>query len=312
MKKLILFLCLIMIGISLSGCSSKMSGKSDNIIRGEHEIINERDGTATNISESSAKESNKNGKSDLDKRKLIKDVAMVIQTKSFDEFIESLETEIDSQGGFIQKSDVTGRGFDDSNTYRYATIVVRIPAEKLDDFTGKVSSLGNVKEKSENVEDITMDYVDIESRIKALKVEQQSLLKLLEKADNLSDILTIQDHLADVRYELESYEAKIRTYDDLIAYSTVTMEIREVERVTKTDPKNIWQEISNKLSDNIYSISKAGRGFFVWFVGNSPYFAILAVIVVVIIIIIRIANKKSRRKAPPLPPQTPQSDKHII
>ncbi|MDD3693283.1 MAG: DUF4349 domain-containing protein [Oscillospiraceae bacterium] len=309
MKKLILFLCLISIGISLAGCSSKMAGKSDGIVR--EEIFEENNGATTDIIATSEKGVKKNIKSDLDKRKLIKNVTMIIQTKSFDEFIESLETEIDSRGGFIQKSDITGKGFDDFNTYRRATIVVRIPAEKLDDFTGKVSSLGNVKEKSENVEDVTMDYVDVESRIKALKVEQQSLLELLEKADNLKDILTIQDHLANVRSELESYEAKMRTYDDLIAYSAVTMEIIEVERVIQSNPENIWQEIGNKLSDNIYNISKAGRSFFVWFVGNSPYFAIIAVIVVVIIIIIRIATKKSRRKAPPFPPQTPQSGNQL-
>jgi hypothetical protein len=151
-----------------------------------------------------------------------------------------------------------------------------------------------------------MDYVDIESHIKALKTEQESLLKLLEKADNLDNILTIQNHLTDVRYELESYETKRRTYDDLISYSTVTMEIHEVERETPTEKLTMWQEIGNNLSNNLSQIGEGARGLFVWFVSASPYLLILAAIALIVLLIIRTSIKKSRRNS--LPPAIPPSD----
>ncbi|MDD2362946.1 MAG: DUF4349 domain-containing protein, partial [Oscillospiraceae bacterium] len=157
------------------------------------------------------------------------------------------------------------------------------------------SSLGNVPQKTEGSEDVTMNDVDIQSRIKALKTEQESLLRLLEAADKLNDILTIQNQLSHVRHELESLESQLRTYDDLVDYSTVTMSINEVERETPTKDRSMWQEIGENLSNNINSIGKACQGFFIWFVSVSPFLVIMAVIVIVILLIVRSAVKKNKR-----------------
>ena len=228
-------------------------------------------------------------------RKLIKDVSMTIQTTSFDEFIASLQTEIDQQSGFVQSSTITGNSYT-STSYRHATIVTRIPAGNLDQFTGQVSALGKVTSKTENVKDVTMSYVDVESHIKALQTEQESLLKLMESATKLDDIIKIQDRLTNVRTDLESYETKLRTYNDLISYSTVTMNISEVTRVTDTESKGFWQQIGSKFINNLYHIGRGFRGFFIWFIGNSPILLLIAAAVLIVIACIRFHKKRKRRR----------------
>lgn len=294
MKRKLLFVSVILIVCVLAAACNGAAPIGEKIGRsdGGGYYINEvaDDVTAT-------EEKSENQIKDIKTRKLIKDSELEIETKEFDKFISNLEKEINRLGGYIQKSDVSGST--DYGANRYALIVARIPADKLDDFTNQVSTLAAVKSKKESVRDVTMDYVDIESRIRALKAEEESLLALLKKAERLDDILSIQKALTDVRYQLESYESKIRTYDDLIEYSTVTMEIQEVERETPTKNIGLWQEIGGNLSENIQAIGKAARSFFIWFVSSLPYFVIIAAIAVIILLIICLSIR--RRKKEELP-----------
>ena len=97
-------------------------------------------------------------------------------------------------------------------------------------------------------EDVTLNYVDMESRIEALKIEKKSLEKLLGEAKNLTDLFSIQERLTEVIYEIESYESQLRTYDNLIDYTTVTIYISEVERTIAAENQSIWQEIGTNIS----------------------------------------------------------------
>ena len=57
-----------------------------------------------------------------------------------------------------------------------------------------VSEIGNVTQKNESVEDVTLQYVDVESRKKALETEQERLMELLSSAENMEDLLAIESN----------------------------------------------------------------------------------------------------------------------
>ncbi len=86
-------------------------------------------------------------------------------------------------------------------------LTARIPAELSDQFVGQLGSLGTMVSQSESAEDITLRYTDTESRIASLKTEQERLLALLDKADSLDSIITLESRLTEVRYELENYQS---------------------------------------------------------------------------------------------------------
>ena len=77
-----------------------------------------------------------------------------------------------------------------------------------------------------------MNYVDTETHLAALRTEQESLMRILADAETVEDLIAVQSRLSEVRYEIESYESVLRTYDDQIAMSTVTLRVQEVERET--------------------------------------------------------------------------------
>lgn len=318
-RKLVLLSLLLAVCMLMTACKAKMStAKSDNVQNGTaQEQYSANAGTAGDntadagtADNTSASKLTENSSHDLDTRKLIKDVTMSIQTKSYDAFMTGLKSAIDSCGGYVQSSKSTGNSYMSASSCS-ATVVARIPADKLDAFMSRISSAGNVTSKTENVQDVTSDYVDIESRIAALKTEQESLLNLMKNATNMDDILTIEKRLTEVRTDLESYESKQRTYDNLVAYSTVTMDIAEVEKITPVSVKKqtMWQEIGGNLKNNLTDIGMAFRSIFIWFVSALPYLLLIAFFAFAALWIIRMATRKSRRERQrPYTPIIPPTD----
>ena len=178
--------------------------------------------------------------------------------------------------------------------------MIRVPSEKSGEFSSYVSDNSTVTQREVRTEDVTLNYVDMESRIAALKIEKESLEKLLREAADLTDLFSIQERLTDVIYKIESYESQLRTYDNLIDYTTVTVYISEVERVAAAQDQSIWQEIGTNLSNNVQDIGAFFTALFVWLASALPYLAVLAVIAVIVILIVRRCQKHRKRDRQPL------------
>ena len=224
-------------------------------------------------------------------RKLIRTINLDVETLDFEEFIGNLKAEISALGGYIESSSVGGNSYNYSYN-RNANFTCRIPSEKLDSFIGTVNGLGNITYSYEDTTDVTLKYVDTEARIKSLQTEYDRLLELLAEAENIDTIILLEQRITDVRYQLESYQSQLRTYDNLVDYSTVHLNVNEVKRVTSTEKETVWERISSDFGDNIYSIWIDAQDFFVWFVASIPYFIIWAVIIAAVILVAKRIIKK--------------------
>ncbi len=282
MKKI---LCILLVGLLLTLTACSASEMDSGNKAGIYE-----DGIGYTDSGASTAETDT-----LSDRKLVKNVEMQIETKQFDKFVPSLERAVNDLGGYVESSQLNSPSGATDNDRR-STVVVRVPAEKLDEFFAAIGDGGTVTYKKESVSDITSNYIDTESRIKALKGEQETLLELLKSATNLSDVLEIQKRLSTVTAELESYQGQLNAYDNQVEFSAVTIDIVEVDREASAEDSSFWGEIGTKLGDNLYSIGQAARTFTVWLISSLPYFAIIAAIVIVIVLWIRIALRRKRRR----------------
>jgi len=231
--------------------------------------------------------------------KIIKKVSMTVETRNFDALITTINDKIEGLGGYVESSSINGNRYYNSEENRQGRIVARIPQERLDEFTDFVNEAANVIHSEMNTENVTLKYVDIESRIKALQIEQERLFALLEKEDTLDDIITLESRLSDIRYELQNYESQIRTMDNQVQYSTVTLTIYEVERITPVaeEKKTVWNRIHNGLSDTLYDISEGVKNFIVLFVVNLPYLIIWGGIFAIGVLIFRGFYRRYRRNA---------------
>lgn len=216
----------------------------------------------------------------LSERKLIKTVDLNVETKSFDEVMNTLEKQVASMGGYIENMETyNGSTYSGYRSERNASMTIRIPKDKLDAFLNTVSDISNVVRRSENVDDVTLAYVDTESRRNALRTEQERLLELLAVAQSIDEIIMIEDRLSDVRYELESMESQLRTYDNKVDYSTVYLYVDEVKELTPVSEETVWQRISGGFGESLKDIGNGFVEFVIWFVVNLPYLAMGAVLI---------------------------------
>lgn len=235
-------------------------------------------------------------------RKLIKTVNLNVETEEYDVLMPALEQRVASLGGYIEDMSSYNRGNNYSSDYigtkylRYASLTIRIPKENLDAFLSTVAEQSNIVSRSESVTDVTLQYVDLESHKRALLAEQDRLLELMERAETVEDIIAIEGRLSEVRYQLESMESQLRTYDNKIDYSTVYLSIDEVEQYTPTDQTSVGQRISSGFMESLRGVGRGISNFAIWFVIHLPYIVVWAVIIVVIVLIVRAICKAIARR----------------
>lgn len=227
-------------------------------------------------------------------RKLIRRISLSVETDDYPVFVESFQSKLLALGGYIEDMEASTSG-----RCPCATILVRVPADRLNELTDSVSGIGNITYKHESQQDVTLQYTDTESHITALRTEQDRLLQLLNKAENLSEILEIEDRMTSVRYQLESYERSLRALSNQVEYATATIEVVQVERFTPTEELGYWEKIGKGLKDSVNGMWEDVKELFSDIVVSLPYLLLFAILPLVILLLVikRIVRKRKAGKA---------------
>src|SRR6266480_3149338 len=146
------------------------------------------------------------------------DVSLVVQ--DFDAANEQLLLLVKSQQGFVAKSEVAGSaGAPRSGHWR-----IRLPVDHYQDFLSALVKLGVPEKNTTDSQDVTDEYYDVEARIKNKKVEEERLLKHLEKSTGkLEEILAVETEISRVRGEVERLQGRLRVLANQTELTTVTV-----------------------------------------------------------------------------------------
>ena len=223
-------------------------------------------------------------------RKLVYNSNISLETKKFDEDVARVKELVSANGGYLESNSTYG-----SVEYggRSANMLARIPADKYQDFMSSVGDVGSLTSKSENVEDITSSYVDVQARLKSLNTKLERLQELEAEADNVTDLLEIEDRINDVQYQIESYTAQKKTYDDKIDYSTVSVDISEVVTYSEVKADSAWNRFAEAFAGSFTGFIEFLQNLVIGLIYLLPYIIIVAIVVVVII---RIQKKRKIKK----------------
>ncbi len=222
-------------------------------------------------------------------RKLITRVNIEAETEELDPFVARIEGKAASLGGYIESSSMytSSPYYGSGSTGRQADITARIPAKRLNEFIAELEGGSNIISRSRNVEDVTLSYVDTQAHKEALEAEKQSLLKLMNEAKSIEDIMAIETRLTDVRYELESIERQLRSYDNQIDYSTVYINLREVKVYTPQEQATVADRITKGFRESLNSVAVGCVDFAVFFITHLPQLVVFVIVVVIIVLLIR-------------------------
>lgn len=163
--------------------------------------------------------------------KIVRTANAEIEVRRFDRAWPAANAIAGRMGGFVTNSstelveDRLGRG----------SIVMRVPAEKLDTAIAELRKLGRLRNMSTTADDVSAPIADVKARLKALQAQELQLLELMGRANTLSETLEVRSQLDAVRQEIESYKAQRDVYENQVRYSTINATIFE-RGIDPSDP----------------------------------------------------------------------------
>lgn len=306
MKKRLLPLFLALL-LSLSACGSSSGGTANSAAAGDASADNGWAEAAMDAADTA-------GGADFSavrrNAKLILNADLSLETQDFEKSAADIEKMTAEAGGYIESSGTYG----DTGS-RSANYTLRVPQEKFEQFYAQLGENMHVVSRSRSSEDVTEQYTDIETRLATLQTKHERLLSLLEKADKMEDIISLENALADCEYEIDSLTGSKRHYDDLVGFSTFYINLREVQTLTATaDGTGFGAQLTQAAKTGARGLADVVRGTILGVVMFWP--AVILLIAGTTAGVILHRRRKAKRLAawnaqmqqtPPAPPaETPQ------
>ena len=159
-----------------------------------------------------------------DHAKIIYTANLSLESKDYDAARAALDAALAEAGGYLESSSE----YSDAGDSRSVSLTYRVPQQNYENCLAAVAEAGNVTYKNQQADDVTAQYMDVETRLENLKNQRTRLQQLQQQADNLSDLLEIESSLTDVQSQIESWQSQMDWYNDQVEECTVNVSLSEV------------------------------------------------------------------------------------
>lgn len=237
--------------------------------------------------------------------KLIRRAEISIQTTDFPAAIESLDALTNRLEGYYEQAKTQGGDYYDANARRYAMYTIRIPKEQFQVFLDAAGEIGHVVSSSESSADVGEEYHDTELRLRTLQTKQDRLMALLEKAEVMEDIISLENSLSDVQYQIEQLTSTLNRYDSLVDYATIELSVNEVIRLTDDSGQadSLILRLGSAFTGGFADFGRTAGDAMVWLAYHLIGLIIFAAASAGIIVLGRkILRRRNEKKGPPAQP----------
>jgi Domain of unknown function (DUF4349) len=177
---------------------------------------------------------------------------------------------------------------------------VRVPVAEFDTFLDAVAGLGVPERNSVDSQDVTEEYYDLDTRVKNKKVEEQRLLKHLEKSTGkLEDILAVEREISRVRGEIEQQEGRLRLLANLTALTTVTITIQEIKNYVPPQTPTFTATIGETFTGSVDVLIAFGKRLVLVAAALTPWLPLLIIIGLAVWLSLRRSSRRSPALHPP-------------
>ena len=225
-----------------------------------------------------------------DGQKIVYTGNLRIQTLEYDKSAASIRQKIKEAGGFSESESERDNNYywysynGGNGSTRYLDITARIPSEKFESFINSLSGDGKIMSRSVNAENISQVYANKETYKKSLEIEQQRLLEMMDKAQTIEEMITVESRLSEVERQLNVYKTDLAQMDKDVEYSTIYISLEEVKRYSEeTHTLTFAEELKYAFDDAISSFKNFCEDVVLFVVRNFPFLIIFVIILVLII-----------------------------
>ncbi len=156
----------------------------------------------------------------------------------------------------IEKIVKSGNGYigsenEQNTTYSITNdMIIRVVNKDFDSMVSKLLAVANnVNSKNISAEDVTAEFVDIQSRLKSKKEIEKRYLDILQKASKVSDILEIEQKIGEIREEIEAKEGELKYLSDQVDYSTININVHQEFEYTPTDKPGFFGRLGSAFGN---------------------------------------------------------------
>jgi hypothetical protein len=223
-------------------------------------------------------------------RQLIRNANVTWVVDEFDRGSDYLRARISQDGGYIANEEISQ--WEESQTGYFQ---IRLPADRLDPFLEALEDMGTVQNRNLYTEDVTMEYVDVQSRIQVMRVKEARLLELIAQSGDLADLLAVENELGATRGELESLEGRMRYLSNQVEYSTVSLQLRQkpvsTSAIQGTGLEQVLERFREAFVVSVNQLLILLGNLVVWIGRALPYLVVLAAVFCLIWRIVRRKRK---------------------
>lgn len=176
-------------------------------------------------------------------------------------------------GGYVDEDNETLNG--DSNQKQYE-LKIRVPAKNFELVLDTVSSSAyKIDSKNISISDVTIQYIDEKARLDNKKALEQRYLQLLAKANKISDMLEIENKLAEIRGEIESVQGQLNYLSKQVAYSSLDITFYTNQPAQVNSGDGIGYKFKTAIADGWKTL----QNLFFGLIGLWPVLLIVAVMI---------------------------------
>ena len=234
--------------------------------------------------------------------KLVYTGNLTVETTDFSATLARVKENITQMGGFIESEDDSDDaygwymdGYRKSSSTLRTYIQARIPSARFYEFLdGVEGDSAKVTSRSVNVQNISRRYSETATTIESYEIQERRLLEMMEDAKRVSDMLEIEARLSEVQGYLKQYRNSLADMDTDVAYSTVSISIREVGIYTRPEATSFGDKLKESFSDGIWRFRNGVESFCVWLAGSFLQLILYIIILWLIIVIIKKLVRRRR------------------
>ncbi|MEA5467381.1 DUF4349 domain-containing protein [Spirulina sp. 06S082] len=208
---------------------------------------------------------------------LVKTAEIDLEVESIDAIVTAItDTVKRNQGDILELQNNKPSNVRDRHR---AFLRLRVPQQRLDRVLAEIGDLGIPQRQTLSAEDVSNQLVDLDARLRNLRKQEESLLKIMDRSGSVGDVLKVAQELGNIRAQIEQIDAQQKNLRDRVSFSTILVNL---ETATTTIPRSqpLGGQLGETWDNAVYGVSSLTTGLLkltLWLLAFSPYWLAIGV-----------------------------------
>ena len=182
-------------------------------------------------------------------RRIISNASVSIEVETVEAAIDQVRSIAEGLGGLVEHLSSFG-----SDGNQQANMTLRVPQDQFFTAVDRIEELGKVRARNLGSEDVSEQFIDLEARLKSSLREEESLLSLLERANQISETLSIERELSRIRADIERVQGQLNFLERRVDLATISVSLFRPGSRLPEPPSAIMVIEESNVSDRVSEV----------------------------------------------------------